>query len=74
MRRTRRTSWELNNFTQMQMGMHTIKFGGRVRNVHIDDISPNNFGGAWSFNGGFGPQFDAANNPIAGTNSFLTQH
>lgn len=67
-----RTSWELNNFTQMQMGLHTVKFGGRVRNVNIDDISPNNFGGAWSFTGGFGPQFDAANNPIVGTNTFLT--
>ena len=67
-----RTSWELNNFTQMQMGVHTVKFGGRVRNVNIDDISPNNFGGSWSFTGGFGPQFDSANNPIAGTNVFLT--
>lgn len=61
---TERTGWELNNFTQMQMGMHTIKFGGRVRNNRIEEISPNNFGGAWSFNGGAGPQLDAANNPI----------
>jgi hypothetical protein len=67
-----RTNWELNNFTQMQRGMHTFKFGGRVRSVNIDDISPNNFGGSWSFTGGFGPQFDAANNPIPGTNTFLT--
>jgi hypothetical protein len=67
-----RTSWELNNFTQKQMGLHNIKFGGRVRGVTIDDISPGNFGGAWSFTGGFGPQFDGANNPIAGTNTFLT--
>lgn len=67
-----RTSWELNNFTQKQMGLHTFKFGGRMRNTIIDDISPNNFGGAWSFTGGFGPEFDAANNPIAGTNTFLT--
>ncbi|HEX5701731.1 MAG TPA: carboxypeptidase regulatory-like domain-containing protein [Pyrinomonadaceae bacterium] len=67
-----RTSWELNNFTQMQRGLHTVKFGGRVRNVNIDDISPNNFGGSWSFTGGFGPEFDAANNPLAGTNTFLT--
>jgi len=67
-----RTSWELNNFTQMQKGMHTIKFGGRVRNTNIDDISPNNFGGAWTFTGGFGPQFDGSNNPIAGTNVLLS--
>lgn len=67
-----RNSWELNNFTQIQHGLHAIKFGGRLRGVHIDDISPSNFGGAWSFTGGFGPQFDAANNPIAGTNVLLS--
>src|SRR6266446_577850 len=44
--------WELQNFTQIQKGTHTIKFGGRVRDVHINDISPNNFGGQWTFNGG----------------------
>jgi hypothetical protein len=64
--------WELNNFTQMQKGPHTIKFGARVRNVHIDDLSPNNFGGQWIFNGGFGPAFDASNNPVAGTNVLLS--
>jgi len=64
--------WELNNFTQIQKGMHTFKFGGRVRGVSIDDISPNNFGGQWVFTGGFGPQFDASNNPIAGTNVVLS--
>jgi hypothetical protein len=66
-----RNSWELNNFTQIQHGMHTIKFGGRLRGVHIDDTSPGNFGGAWNITGGFGPQFDASNNPIAGTNVLL---
>src|SRR5713226_9440761 len=44
--------WELSNFTQIQKGTHTIKFGGRVRGVSITDVSPNNFGGQWSFNGG----------------------
>ena len=44
--------WELQNFTQIQKGTHTIKFGGRVRDVHINDTSPNNFGGQWTFNGG----------------------
>jgi Carboxypeptidase regulatory-like domain/TonB dependent receptor len=64
--------WELNNFTQIQKGMHTFKFGGRIRGVKIDDVSPNNSAGSWSFSGGFGPQFDAANNPIAGTNIQLS--
>jgi hypothetical protein len=64
--------WELNNFTQKQHGMHTFKFGGRIRGVSISDISPNNFGGGWIFQGGFGPQFDASNSPIAGTNIVLS--
>jgi len=64
--------WELNEFMQKQHGMHTFKFGGRIRSVSISDISPNNFGGGWIFNGGFGPQFDASNNPIAGTNTVLS--
>jgi protocatechuate 3,4-dioxygenase beta subunit len=61
--------WELNNFTQIQHGMHTFKFGGRVRGVKIDDISPNNFGGNWVFSGGVGPDF---NNPVTGVNFVLT--
>src|SRR5213080_1311765 len=44
--------WELNNFTQIQKGKHTFKFGGRVRGVKIDDLNPNNAGGQWSFTGG----------------------
>lgn len=67
-----RNNWEFNNFTQIQKGMHTFKFGGRVRHVSIDDVSPGNFGGSWVFTGGFGPQFDDGNNPIAGTNIVLS--
>lgn len=63
-----RNSWELNNFTQIQHGTHNIKFGGRVRGVNIDDTAPGNFGGAWSFVGGRGPELDAAFNPVTGTN------
>lgn len=49
-----RKSWELNNFTAKQMGKHAIKFGGRIRHVTIDDHSESNFGGSWTFAGGFG--------------------
>ncbi len=44
--------WELSNFTQIQKGTHTIKFGGRVRGINITEINPNNFGGQWIFAGG----------------------
>ena len=66
------TRWELNNFTQIQKGTHTFKFGGRVRGVKIDDLNPNNQGGQWIFSGGFGPALDASNNPIAGPNIQLS--
>src|SRR2546425_1551924 len=37
---TETNRWELQNFTQIQKGTHTIKFGGRVRGVHTSDINP----------------------------------
>jgi hypothetical protein len=46
------TRWELQNFTQIQKGSHTIKFGGRLRSVSINDISPGNYNGQWFFTGG----------------------
>jgi hypothetical protein len=49
-----RNFWELNNFTAKQHGSHAIKFGGRVRHVTVDDTNESNFGGTWSFTGGFG--------------------
>jgi hypothetical protein len=50
------TRWELQNFTQIQKGMHTLKFGGRLRRVSIDDINPGNFNGQWIFTGGISGQ------------------
>jgi hypothetical protein len=45
-------SWELQNFTTTAWGpSHTIKFGGRIRNLNITDRSENNFSGNFSFNG-----------------------
>jgi len=49
-----RKSWELNNFTAKQKGTHAIKFGGRIRHTEINDDSEGNFGGTWTFTGGFG--------------------
>ena len=49
-----RKSWELNNFTAKQMGTHAIKFGGRIRHVDVNDTNEGNFGGSWTFTGGFG--------------------
>ena len=49
-----RKTWELNNFTAKQRGTHAIKFGGRIRHITIDDTNESNFGGSWTFAGGFG--------------------
>jgi hypothetical protein len=49
-----RSSWELNNFTAKQRGTHAIKFGGRIRHIKVDDSNEGNFGGSWTFTGGFG--------------------
>jgi hypothetical protein len=49
-----RKSWELSNFTAKQHGTHAIKFGGRVRHIEVDDTNEGNFGGSWTFTGGFG--------------------
>lgn len=49
-----RASWELNNFTAKQHGTHAIKFGGRIRHIKVDDTNEGNFGGSWTFTGGFG--------------------
>lgn len=44
--------WELQNTTQIQRGLHAIKFGARLRIVSIEDVSPANFNGQWTFTGG----------------------
>lgn len=53
--------WELANNTSWALGTHSLKFGGRLRGTSIDDFSPNNFGGTYTFGGGFAPQLDANN-------------
>lgn len=45
---------EINNFTSTSFGknsQHSVKFGGRLRNVRIVDQSENNYAGTFSFPG-----------------------
>lgn len=58
--------YELQNYTTFTIGSHSIKTGGRLRAIQFDDVSPNNFGGTFTFAGGLAPQLDANNQPIAG--------
>ncbi|MEP7364216.1 MAG: carboxypeptidase-like regulatory domain-containing protein [Acidobacteriota bacterium] len=62
----RSNRYEFSDAVSYIMGKHSFKFGGRVRGSSLDDISPNNFGGTYSFAGGIAPVLDASNNPIAG--------
>ena len=48
---TSNNRWELNNNTSLAVGAHALKFGARFRGVRIDSLSPQNFGGTWTFSG-----------------------
>ncbi len=58
--------FELQNYTSIAQGAHSLKFGARIRTVVTDDFSPNNFGGTFQFASGVGAPLDANNNVITG--------
>ena len=53
--------WELQNYSTWTKDRHILRFGVRLRGVKINDFSPQNFGGTFTFSGGDAPQFDANN-------------
>jgi hypothetical protein len=57
-------NYELQNYTSMIHGAHSWRFGGRYRLQQIDSVSPQNFGGTFTFGGGLAPVLDANNNPV----------
>jgi hypothetical protein len=59
--------YELSNVTTYTAGVHTLKWGGRMRVTDMNDYSPTNFNGSFSFTGGQAALLDAQNQPI--TNS-----
>jgi hypothetical protein len=59
--------FEFQNNTSKLKGAHTIKFGIRARYYSVDDNSPNNFGGTFSFFGvSNAPVLDANNQVVPG--------
>ncbi len=65
---TDNNSWELTNNTSFAMGAHALKAGVRVRGIHINQFSPQNFGGTYTFFGGaLGPILDVNGQPVGGT-------
>ncbi|MCW5966412.1 MAG: TonB-dependent receptor [Bryobacterales bacterium] len=61
-----RNSLELQNMTSFVRGVHSIKFGGRLRGSDFTDVSPNNFLGTFTFAGGLAPALDELNQPLYG--------
>ncbi|MFL6414570.1 MAG: carboxypeptidase regulatory-like domain-containing protein [Bryobacteraceae bacterium] len=48
----RENAYELQNYTSLTEGAHTIKFGIRIRASDLENSSPRNFNGIYSFLGG----------------------
>jgi hypothetical protein len=61
-------AWEVHNYTTRTHGGHTLRFGGRYRNLTYRDFSPTNFAGTYTFAGGFGPELDGDNRVVNGSN------
>ncbi|MDR3719451.1 MAG: carboxypeptidase regulatory-like domain-containing protein [Bryobacteraceae bacterium] len=60
----RQNYYELSNVTTYTAGVHTLKWGGRMRVSDSTDYSPSNFNGSFSFTGGQAALLDAQDQPI----------
>ena len=56
--------YELSNVTTFTAGVHTLKWGGRMRVSDSTDYSPSNFNGSFSFTGGQAALLNAQNQPV----------
>jgi hypothetical protein len=66
-------SYELQNYTSMLHGAHSVKFGVRLRGQTDDSVSPQNFNGTFTFGGGaLEPVLDAQNQPAPGVLAPIT--
>jgi hypothetical protein len=58
--------FEVSNMTTFTHGAHVIKWGLRARHYGVDDTSPTNFNGTFTFAGGLAPVLDANNQVVPG--------
>jgi hypothetical protein len=65
-------SYEIQNYTSVVEGVHSMKFGVRFIASRVSSNAPNNFNGTYSFNGTLGPFLDANNSPIAPCDSTVS--
>ena len=64
--------FELQNYTTITSGTHTIRFGGRFRRNSDQNNNPQGFNGQFIFSGGKAPLLDASGNVLPGQTVFLT--
>jgi hypothetical protein len=57
-------TYEFQNNTTVTHGAQTWRFGARVRAATLDNNSPVNFGGTFTFGGGLAPELNANNQPV----------
>jgi Carboxypeptidase regulatory-like domain len=58
-------SYELQNYTSLVKGMHSWRFGVRLRGQTDESVSPQNFNGTFTFAGGaLEPVLNAQNEPV----------
>ena len=60
----RQNNYELQNYTSILRGLHTVRFGVRARETSEASASPLNFNGTFTFAGGLAPVLNAANQPV----------
>lgn len=63
--------YELQNYTSLTEGAHTLKFGIRIRAATLENSTPRNFNGIYQFLGGNFPTLDANLQVIPGQTSKL---
>ncbi len=57
--------YEFQNYTSIAKKQHLWRFGVRMRGSLVDNTSPQNFNGTYTFGGGvLGPELDANNQPV----------
>lgn len=57
-------TYEFQNNTTVAHATQTWRFGARVRAATLDNNSPVNFGGTFTFGGGLAPELNANNQPV----------
>ena len=57
---------ELQNVTSVLHGVHTFRFGFRLRTSTVDNVAPQNYRGTFTFSGILAPVLDAGFKPIPG--------